>query len=527
MFSSSPLTWNFGGGYATGPNYFSTSSSHPYQQQAYTTDRLRVVYTNDTHEHKLFGMVTAFKQANAQGQQFHEDVLNVAAGDWNISTEPNELEFNVGVHNQMGIQYSTLGNHEFDSGSPPLSQALSKANFTTIASNLHIPKSSQLYQRWLDRKLATGPKIYTSSSGNRYGIVGLTVPHLWQYLNPDAKMEGVASLNLKQSIQRIQGDVDKLQAAGVNKIILISHCGFPADQEIAQKTHGIDIIVGGHSHTELKGVQQNRNYVTSASGEPVMIVQTGKDAHALGVLDVAWDPWGRVTPLQNQLYDPKSFPDDPAAVALANYYLGPEKILGYMGQDVANENAVSKTENGVANKVVDAIRKATGADIALFRGTELRNDIFKGPFSQRDLKILLPFRDNIVKFKMTGAQIMEALNESARCLKLDEHHPGIVHGAGLKYVVDKQRGKTIKAEIFNAKTKTWEPLKLDAFYTVAMDSFVAKNKKEYPVFKTVPIIEQFPFTARDLFGQYIQSHRGAPLYFPVDGRLKIVDNAPT
>ncbi len=496
----------------------------PYR---FSPERLRIVYTNDTHEkyRALPGMVTAFQQADAQAHQAGTDVLNFAAGDWNISTEANETELNVLLHNLMGIHASTLGNHELDPGSPSLANALAKANFTTVATNMDVPANSKLAERLKDGKLLRGARVIVGPSGQRYGVVGLTVPNAWKYMNPDAPMQGVATHDIGPSIAGIQRDVDLLHRAGVNRVILISHCGFEDDKKIAQNTSGIDIIVGGHSHTELKGIQPQHNFVTSKTGEPVMIVQTGKDAHALGVLDVAWDPWGRVVPLQNNLLNPMDFPAHPAALDLAERYLGHANPLAQVDEEISTEDAVSVRENKVADMVADAMRAAAGTDIALFRGTNLRSDVYKGELSDRDLKILLPFNDVMVTFQMTGAQIVEALNESARCIKLDEHHPGMLHPSGLSYVVDKDKGKVMAVSVYNAQTRQWEPLRMNRTYTVAGDEFSAKNPKEYPVFKRTPVTQKHAFRIRDAFGSYIQSFQGQPLPFKVDGRIQIVEGS--
>ncbi len=490
-------------------------------------ERLKIVYINDTHEkYRAFpGLVSAFHHFQSQAAQEGRDVLKVAAGDWNISNEPQQLELNILLRNLMQLDFTTLGNHEFDGGTHMLGIALKKANFKTIATNLIMTPNSEMYKRYLEQKVITGPAVFRAPSGTTYGVVGLAIPNVKRLLNPDAVVDGNGTLPLKESIARLEQDIAYLEGSGINKIILVSHAGYDVDKKIARNVAGIDVIVGGHSHTELKGIVPDVNYFRSKRGEPVMVVQTGKDAHALGVLDVSWDPYGRVYPTKNHLYNPLlMFPPDPTANALIDRYLGPQKPMGWITEDVSTENARSGGENIVANQVADAIWSTTHADIGLLRGTELRSDLYKGAFTDRDLKTLLPFNDNIAVFQMTGADLNAVLDESARCMKAHEGHPGMVHPSrNLRYAVDLAVGKTISAQYFNPKTHQWEPLDPQKKYTVATGDFIAKNEVEYPVFKQVPIVQHLPFKIRDAFGWYIQSLGGRPPVFPLDGRIQAIN----
>ncbi len=490
-------------------------------QRGGPSDRLHLLYSNDIHEkyNLMPNVVTAFQQLGQGFQQQGEDVLKLSAGDWNVGKEPEQLQLNVLLNNLAGINASTLGNHEYDAGAAALTQALNAANYPVLASNLEVPQTSHLYAQLLRGELQSQPMIWQSSHGVRYGLIGLTAPDASRYMNPDANMEGVYTDGLEASIQKLQAQVNQLQAMGVQRIIAVTHVGYKDDLEIARRTQGLDIVVGGHSHTQLKGIQPGVNFVTSASGEPVMIVQTGKDAKAMGVLDVAWDAFGRVIPSANQLISPTWFPKNPLADQLIDRYLGPQTPMARMAQEVDTDNAPCEGENGVADAIADAAWQATNTDITFFKGNELRNDIAQGVFTDRDLKILLPFNDPIVAFEMTGDQIMAALNESARCLKTHDNHPGILHPAGLRYTVDRQTGKATQVTVFNRDTGSWAPLSRKKHYSVAVGEFLAKNKKEYPVFKTVPVMYRFPFSFRKAFGQWILSQQGTAITFPQDGRL--------
>ncbi len=91
--------------------------------------------------------------------------------------------------------------------------------------------------------------------------------------------------------------VTQLEADGINKIVLLSHVGINRDMEIAAAVDGIDVIVGGHSHTLL---DEYPTVVDAPNGKPVQIVQAYAYSKYLGELTVTWDDNGDVTEAEGQ-----------------------------------------------------------------------------------------------------------------------------------------------------------------------------------------------------------------------------------
>lgn len=82
--------------------------------------------------------------------------------------------------------------------------------------------------------------------------------------------------DLDDTIEDIQEQVQELKEQGVNKIFLLSHMGNQTDKIVAQKTQGIDVIIGGHTHELIKDVKEGENLLYSLTGEPVVITEAGK-----------------------------------------------------------------------------------------------------------------------------------------------------------------------------------------------------------------------------------------------------------
>lgn len=113
--------------------------------------------------------------------------------------------------------------------------------------------------------------------------------------------------DLDNTIEDIQEQVQELKEQGVNKIFLLSHMGNQTDKIVAQKTQGIDVIIGGHTHELIKDVKEGENLLYSLTGEPVVITEAGKNGNYFGRLNLTFDKDGVITKIQNNLGETRLF----------------------------------------------------------------------------------------------------------------------------------------------------------------------------------------------------------------------------
>lgn len=223
---------------------------------------LSIMHVNDTHGHVEKGpkRVTAVKEYRA----LHPDALLVDAGDVLTGT----LYFNefkgqadLEIMNIMDYDVMTFGNHEFDLGASPeghkaLKEFIEKSNFPFVSSNVDFSQDD-LFQGLFNVKVSSDPKngqiysgIVKEINGQKVGIFGLTT----------AETEGISSpekVKFTDYIKAAQTMVDEFEKQGINKVMAVTHIGYddnPAvdnDLVLAAAVTGIDVIVGGHSHTQL------------------------------------------------------------------------------------------------------------------------------------------------------------------------------------------------------------------------------------------------------------------------------------
>jgi 5'-nucleotidase len=230
------------------------------------------------------------------------NVLKLHGGDaitGDLYFTQSEGAADAAVMNTVCFDAFTLGNHEFDNGDAGLVKFIDflhadtkTCNTPILSANLN-PAGSALKQR-------VQPYTIIRRGGQNIGIIGITAAYKTMHASrPDA------GTTLSDEVTTAQATIDTLRAQGINKIILMAHEGYDADVAIAPKLDGVDVIVGGDSHT-LLGPDSMKNFgltpagayptqVADKNGKKVCIVQAWQYNYAVGELKVSFDANGDVT----------------------------------------------------------------------------------------------------------------------------------------------------------------------------------------------------------------------------------------
>ena len=250
---------------------------------------LVILHTNDTHS-----QITPQVSGDGKGlggyerreayinkvRQEHDNVLLVDAGDFSQGSPYFSLykgDVEIELLNALGYDVVSLGNHEFDNGQQELARRIDNAEFDVVCANYDFTASP------LNGKVK--PYTIIEKAGKRIGFIGLlinikgVVSAKYQdgaiYKHPVKIMNNIA-LELKNEKR-------------CDLVIVLSHCGFskgsasnPGDEYLAAQSENVDIIIGGHSHTNLK----DKVIVKSKLGKDVMIVQDGEKGEYVGRIDL-------------------------------------------------------------------------------------------------------------------------------------------------------------------------------------------------------------------------------------------------
>lgn len=237
------------------------------------------------------------------------NVLKLHAGDALTGTlyfnrAGADGEADAALMNTVCFDAFTLGNHEFDKGDAGLKgflDLLRKGTCKTpvLSANVQFGAGSAL-----NASRAPGyvsPSTVVERDGQKVGIVGLTIAQ-----KTKASSSPDADTTFQDETVAAQREIDALRAQGINKVIVLSHIGYEYDRQVAARLSGVDVVVGGDSHSLLgpdalrsagvgspAGAYPTRT--TDKDGKPVCIVQAWEYAQVVGELKVSFDANGEVT----------------------------------------------------------------------------------------------------------------------------------------------------------------------------------------------------------------------------------------
>ncbi|WP_227394341.1 5'-nucleotidase C-terminal domain-containing protein [Jeotgalibacillus aurantiacus] len=461
---------------------------------------LTVLHTNDTHASldNVAKRVSLVKQLKAE----NPNNLLLDAGDvfsgtlyFNEFQGLADLEF----MNLMGYDAMVFGNHEFDLGGPEgnaeLAEFVKGAEFPFVASNVDFSMDTNF--EGLQNDIYTGEfsngEIYNGIikevNGEQVGIFGLTTE----------ETSGIASpgpVTFSNYITAAEEAVAAFEEAGVNKIIALTHIGFDDsanfdnDKLLAENVPGIDIIVGGHTHSQL-----DEPYVYDGNEELTLVVQTGANNSNLGQLDVTFDAEGAITNYAGTLYDVAEAEEDAEAAELLAPYKEAIADLQEESTGAVSEvfldgtrglGGVRTAETNLGNLITDGmLAKAKSIDedtvIALQNGGGIRASIDAGDITIGEALTVLPFGNDLAIMNLSGAEILEALEHSVS--QYPNENGAFLHVAGMEFSFDPsmEAGSRVQ-DVMIWMGDEAVALEEDMMYKVATNVFTAKGGDNYTVF---------------------------------------------
>ncbi|OZI13478.1 bifunctional metallophosphatase/5'-nucleotidase [Bacillaceae bacterium SAS-127] len=474
---------------------------------------LSLMHTNDTHGNldNAAKKMTAIKEVRAK----KPNALLVDAGDvFSGTLYFNEFKGQADLKfmNLMGYDVMTFGNHEFDLGSSPeghqaLADFIKGAKFPFVSSNIDFSgddKFKGLFSDVISSEPEKG-KIYNGIikevDGQKVGFFGLTTE--------DTK--DISSSNkvvFENYLQEAEKAVKAFEGQGVDKIVAVSHIGYDDNEAVdndltlAAKVDGIDVIVGGHSHTKLSEPTVVTKDEAGKAKDPTVIVHADQYNKVLGTLDVQFDKAGKVIGHAGQLIEIKEQAEDTEAKALLAPYTEKineikntptggtaEKLLDNprtSGDDT--KPSVRKNETELGNLITDGMLKKakeynSNVVMALQNGGGIRVPIDQGPITVGEVITVLPFGNTLATMSVTGAELKEAFETSVSTLP--KENGGFLHvsGAKVEYDSSKLAGERVMSISYKQADGTYAEIKDTETYTVATNAFTAKGGDGYDVFK--------------------------------------------
>lgn len=474
---------------------------------------LTILHINDFHGRLLPYIVRSISEKipvsgfaylaqliNEERSKNPEGTILLSAGDMFQGTPQSNIfrgEPVIEIMNLLNFDAMAIGNHEFDWGQETLQKLVSLSKFPYLSANI-FDKDGK-YLPYLK------PYIILERKGLKIAVIGLTTPETAYITKPDY-VQNLVFKNPEEVLPRI---IDEVRNKGANLVVVLSHLGFDADKNLAEKVSGIDVIIGGHSHTVV---------INPAIVRGVIITQAGYNGIYLGVLELKIQPdtnmilgYTKENELKTVFAGPENKFDEKVAQIIDKYNNQlKEEFAKVVGETLVDLVRNYNEESNVGNVICDAMREATSADIAFQNSGGIRTDINKGPITMELVYTLLPFDNVLVVMDLTGAQILKLLEQSATLEK------GILQQSGLKvkYDMTKPKGQRV-LEVFVGD----KPLELDKVYKVVTNDFLAAGGDNFVTFKEGKNLV-YGDMLRDVFIEYLKKH--SPISPKIEGRSIII-----
>ncbi len=414
----------------------------------------------------------------------------------------------------IGYQFYAPGNHEFDHGPEAFVKALKYAKFKVLCSDLST-KNTPL-------KGKCSPFYITDLCRLKIGMFSLMSEDLSTISSPgDVKVK-------LDNIDTAKKMIKLLKSKHVNLIVAITHIGFKKDKDVALKTKGIDVIVGGHSHNYLKRAYKINNTV---------IVNGGERATKLVRLDLFIEN-GRIKRVKYKLIPvkPSITPDKATQKLLLTFKrkLPPSVVIGRIVKPWdLRESVLRYSESGFADTLNDLLKKRFGADMVLNNSGLFRSDTIykKGKLTDTMLHNIYAFDNVAYIIRIEGKYIKPILEHGASRYG----RGGWLQVSGVRFTVNLSKqaqaigisrdGKPfvkIKGERISNITIKGKALNPQKTYTIVTNDYLARGGDGYFWFKYDAIEKHNTYTSYySLTAQLVRAHGYLNPEKP-DGRIKII-----
>jgi len=396
--------------------------------------------------------------------------------------------------NDIGYDGWVFGNHEFDKGATNLRGLLKIIKFPVFCANFvkgdtsFVPDSYHIYD----------------VDGLRVGVIGITYHNMVGMAAPD-NLDGFISLEPAMAVNKIVKEID----SQTDLIIVLSHIGVDNDRELAENVKGVDLIVGGHSHTRIEKPELVNG---------VIIVQTGSNCRNLGRIDltVAGDSVmeysGKLIPMLTEGITP-----DPKLSGLVDSIKAEiDKSYGMViAQLKDNWETQYRAESNIGDWLADAVRNRMGTDVAFLNSGGIRKNLAAGPITKMDIYEILPFDNSIVTFSLTGADLIKI---AANNVGLEqESYQGSLQISGLSYT---WQGDSANVKMVGVNVNG-KPVEQERVYSVASIDYVADaNADKYFGFTLSTPMAQSGLRLTDIVMEAVE--KAGIIESKIDGRARKV-----
>eukprot|EP00884_Botryococcus_braunii_P019382 jgi/Botrbrau1/6127/Bobra.331_2s0022.1 len=380
----------------------------------------------------------------------------------------------VEVLNAIGINVACIGNHDFDYGVENMMEMCGQCSFPWLMANVLDASTGEM----LGGLPATAVIEW---EGTKIGFMGI-VEEEWIQTLPSVHQDDVIFLDAFETGRKLAA---QLREEGAEVVVALTHMRLPNDLLFAASVEDVDLVLGGHDHDYV--VEE----VPRASGNGhCLLVKSGTDFRDLTEIRMRLGKKGerpKPTAWVHHKITGDVSPDGEVAAIVDKYaqVMGAQldQEVGYSAVELDGRFSTVRTkESNLGNFVMDVFREAVKADIVIMNSGSLRSDTVHapGPIKARDILNILPMMDSTVLLEVTGATILNALeNGVSQYPKLEGRFPQV---SGIKFQFDPSQpaGQRVLSDSVQVLLEDgFEPLHPEKLYRLGTKDYLYQGKDGY------------------------------------------------
>ncbi len=481
--------------------------------------KLTILHSNDMHgdflaeriDEKLVGGVSLLSGYVNQVRREEQNVLYAVAGDMfrgSVIDSEYRGTSTIGIMNLLGPDVATIGNHEVDYGLAHLLFLEKCANFPIINANFHIKSNGKrLFQ----------PFYIAHVDGMKILFIGIITEDVLAATKTDELIGSFVDIG--EAAKEVGNICNAYNAIDIDFTVLLTHIGFEEDKKLAamlDPAWGVDVIIGGHSHTFL---------TEPARVNDIYIVQAGTGTDQIGRFDIMVDTDRNAIDTftwQSVPINDRTCPRDGEMERYILHYQQAtaekyDRVVTRFAQQLTHP--VRNQETSLGDLIADILRDSLGIDLMLMGSGAIRSYTLGPVVHYADLVECLPYDDAVYMLKVTGAQLTRMLRHILRDEAFHgEHTEFYQFSHGMRIVWS--RG----AQSFRELTLDGKPLHDDRLYSVAIQKYHYNNLKAF-LDVTLEEVERnakvrvLATSARDVIEEYLSVNQH--LSRSVEGRLVV------
>lgn len=472
------------------------------------TKKFTVLHSNDMHgdflsevkggEGKLIGGLALLSGYINKVRKEEENVLYVISGDM-VQGSLIDAEYKgistMEIMNYLAPDVVALGNHEFDYGLPHLLFLEKMANFPIVNANLYIKKYN---------KRLMNPYLVINKAGFDILFTGIITEKIMDALKQDALVGSFVTL--EEASHEVGKICNAYKNDDIDLTILLTHIGFESDIELAKLLKpewGVDMIIGGHSHTVLDKPEKVNN---------ILIAQAGVGSDQIGRFDITVDDdtnsiveykW-QLIPIDEDLAAPDR--------DLGKYIESFQKEVDRKYSTIITKFSLKLThpkreeETTLGNLIADAFAQNSQCDVMFVGSGSIRVRELGPSVTLKDFLACFPYDDSLHRFETKGTDLKKIFSHIMRPENRTGEGECYQVNSGVKAVYS-DKEKVLKELNINGK-----PVGEEDVYTVCMQGFHYNNCQQYLGITGDALLGRgkhkvVTTSARDVLEEYFRSHQ--------------------